>query len=148
MGTPTLVYPTLEAYYAADERRRRSEEADYGVHWRFHGWEYRWRVSYVRNTGEIYPVHQGATIGPVFILGYVPPDRSQVQIIDAEPPAGLIDADGRTLTRLRRRLNRNRASWMRPEQLSWNQITPWATGTAPWLTFSRRRRSGTRRSRA
>ena len=74
MGAPTLVYPTLEAYYAADELLRRSEEADYGVHWRLEGWEYRWRVSYVRNTGEIYAVHQGATIGPVFILGYVPPD--------------------------------------------------------------------------
>ncbi len=74
MSAPTLMYPTLEAYYAADERRRRSEEADYGVHWRLHGWEYRWRVSYVRNTGEIYAVHQGATIGPVFILGYMVPD--------------------------------------------------------------------------
>ena len=37
MGAPTLVYPTLEAYYAADELRRRSEEADYGVHWRLQG---------------------------------------------------------------------------------------------------------------
>ena len=45
MSARTLVYPTLEAYYAADELRRRSEEADYGVHWRLHGWEYRWRVS-------------------------------------------------------------------------------------------------------
>lgn len=74
MSAPTLVYPTLEAYYVADERRRKSEECDYGVHWRLQGWEYRWRVSYVRDTGEIYAVHQGATIGPVFILGYVPPD--------------------------------------------------------------------------
>ena len=57
MDAPTLVYPTLEAYYAADERRRRNEEADYGVHWRLEGREHRWRVSYVRNTGELYVVH-------------------------------------------------------------------------------------------
>ena len=68
------MYPTLEAYYAADERRLRSEECDYGVHWRLDSWEYRWRVSYVRNTGEIYAVHQGSTIGPVFILATVEPD--------------------------------------------------------------------------
>ena len=74
MNVPRLIYPTLEAYYAADERRRSSEEVDYGVHWRLHGWDYRWRVSYVRNTGEIYTVHQGSTIGPVFVLGRVPPD--------------------------------------------------------------------------
>ena len=54
MATHKAVYPTLEAYYAADERRLRSEECNYGVHWRLDGWEYRWRVSYVRNTGEVY----------------------------------------------------------------------------------------------
>ena len=70
----SLTVATLEAYYAADERRLRSEEADYGVSLRLQGWDYRWRVSYIRNTGEVYVVHQGATIGPVFVLGYVPPD--------------------------------------------------------------------------
>ena len=74
MATHKAVYPTLEAYYAADERRLRSEECDYGVHWRLEGWEYRWRVSYVRNTGEVYAVNQGRTIGPVFILAIIPPD--------------------------------------------------------------------------
>ena len=68
MAAHKAMYPTLDAYYAADERRLRSEEADYGVHWRLDGWEYRWRVSYVRNTGEIYAVNQGCTIGPVFVL--------------------------------------------------------------------------------
>ena len=46
------IYPSLEAYYAADERRLRSEECDYGVHWRLKGWEYRWRVSYVRQSSR------------------------------------------------------------------------------------------------
>ena len=68
MAAHKAMYPTLDAYYAADERRLRSEEADYGVRWRLDGWEYRWRVSYVRNTGEIYAVNQGCTIGPVFVL--------------------------------------------------------------------------------
>ena len=31
-------------------------------------------MSYVRNTGEIYAVHQGRTIGPVFVLEHVPSD--------------------------------------------------------------------------
>ena len=70
-----VMYPTLDAYYAADERRLRSEECDYGVHWRLQGWDCRWRVSYVRATGEIYAVHQGSTIGPVFVLAIVPPDH-------------------------------------------------------------------------
>ena len=74
MSTPTLIYPTIEAYYAADERRRDSEEADYGIDWQLSGWEHRWRVSYVRNTGEVFAVHQGHVVGPVFMLGHVPPD--------------------------------------------------------------------------
>ena len=68
------VYPTLDEYYDADPRRRWSGEADYGVHWRLAGWEYRWRVSYVQATGEVYAVHQGSTIGPVFVLALVEPD--------------------------------------------------------------------------
>ena len=31
-------------------------------------------MSYVRNTGEVYAVNQGRTIGPVFILAIIPPD--------------------------------------------------------------------------
>ena len=38
MTAGRAMYPTLDAYYAADERRLRSEEADYGVHWRLQGW--------------------------------------------------------------------------------------------------------------
>ena len=37
MAAHKAMYPTLDAYYAADERRLRSEEADYGVHWRLDG---------------------------------------------------------------------------------------------------------------
>ena len=65
MAGPKTMYPILEAYYAADECRPPSEEADYGV---------RRRTSYVRTTGEVCAVNQGSTIGPVFILGVVPPE--------------------------------------------------------------------------
>lgn len=86
MGNPTTtaqVYPTMAAYYADRPERRRSEEADYGVHWRLHGWPHNWRVTYVRATGEIYAVHQelqlldarpGMAYGPVFVIGHVEPD--------------------------------------------------------------------------
>ena len=82
-GPPTLpVFPTIEDYYAADDRRRRSGEADYGCHWRLEGWTGAWRVSYVHATGEVYAVYLGRTLpaggragdGPVFLLGVVPPD--------------------------------------------------------------------------
>lgn len=69
-----MIFPTIDAYYDADPRRRWSGEADYGVHWRLAGWEYRWRVSYVQATGEVYAVNQGSTIGPVFVLALVEPD--------------------------------------------------------------------------
>ena len=74
MTQPRSVYPTLEDYYAADIRRRKGEECDYGAHWRLDNWTYRWRVSYVRDTGEIYAVHRGNTLGPVFAIGIIPPD--------------------------------------------------------------------------
>ena len=77
-------YPTLAAFYDDEPTRWRSEEADYGVHWRLPGWEHKWRVSYVRDTGEIYAVYQCLTVhdeaqralsyGPVFVLGHVEPD--------------------------------------------------------------------------
>lgn len=63
-----------------DETRARSGEADYGVHWRLPGWEHRFRVSYVHDTGEVYAVHQDlveGSYGPVFVLGIVPPDHME-----------------------------------------------------------------------
>ena len=81
---PITMYPTLQAYYEENQGRLRSPEADYGVHWRLDGYEHPWRVSYVKNTGEIYAVHQCMTFhdeakrtmsyGPLFILGIVPID--------------------------------------------------------------------------
>ena len=79
------MFRDVEAYYSDNPHRRYSGEADYGVHWRLDGWESRWRVSYVHATGEVYAVHQGRSIGPVFILGVVPPDIPYPQDEHREP---------------------------------------------------------------
>jgi hypothetical protein len=47
-----------EAFFRADERRRRSGESDYGVWWRDELGAV-WRVSFVHATGEVYALHQG-----------------------------------------------------------------------------------------
>ena len=82
------IYPTLQAFYAADETRRRSPEAGYGVQWRLNGYQHPWRVAYVQLTGEIYAVHQdranieGAanSHGPVIVIARVPPDHQDVDV--------------------------------------------------------------------
>lgn len=70
------LYRNIEDFYNARpiELRRGSGEADYGVHWHCPPWPHRWRVSYVRTTGEIYAVQQGNQDGPVLVLGVLPPD--------------------------------------------------------------------------
>ena len=60
---------------------RWSEEASYGVHRRLQGWPHKWRVSYVRATGEIYAADQGLQLhnavdrtlayGPLYVIGHV-----------------------------------------------------------------------------
>ena len=54
-------FEDLESFYSDNPARRRSPEASYGVHWRLDGWTGTWRVSYVRDTGEVYAVFQGPT---------------------------------------------------------------------------------------
>lgn len=73
-----IEYPNIEAFYSEDERRRRSPEADYGVHWieeagrRFPTWT----VSYVRATGEVYAVEGNS--GRVKVLGGYRPDDEEI----------------------------------------------------------------------
>ena len=84
MPTPLPIYPTLQAFYDADQDRLQSPEADYGVHWRLDHYRATWRVSYVQTTGEIYALYQSPSLqhnygrqrseGPVFVLGIVPAD--------------------------------------------------------------------------
>ena len=52
-------FKNVEEFYSENSARRRSPEADYGVHWKLEGWPNSFRVSYVRDTGEIYAVQQG-----------------------------------------------------------------------------------------
>lgn len=69
-------YTNLEAFYAQNEARRRSGEADYGVWWmeperpRMY-----WRVSYVAATGEVYALQFAGAGGQVEVLGVFPPDE-------------------------------------------------------------------------
>ena len=46
-------YPSLEAFYAADFRRRHSKERDLGLLWRDRG-EAAFRAAWVQGTGEVY----------------------------------------------------------------------------------------------
>jgi hypothetical protein len=69
------VFATWDDFCYADIRRHFSPEADYGVHW--HDGDERWpewRVSYIRDTGEVYAVCTGRGLGPVWLLGVVPAD--------------------------------------------------------------------------
>lgn len=42
------------AFHAADARRRTSAEVDLGATWRWAGSNDAWRVSWIRDTGELY----------------------------------------------------------------------------------------------
>lgn len=57
LDPPGIVYASVEAFYDANELRRRSPEWDYGVHWQpeTSHWPV-WRVSWVVETGELYTV--------------------------------------------------------------------------------------------
>ena len=73
----TKTYKNIDEFYAENEERRQSGEADYGVWWTEpgHSWP-RWRVSYVHNTGELYAVQ--LTGGKVKVMGVVPPDDDRI----------------------------------------------------------------------
>ena len=89
-------FKNVEEFYSDNSARRRSPEADYGVHWKLDGWPNSWRASYVRDTGEIYAVHQGPIQtgilptgeiiiangleeGPVLLLGHFPWQPSNLE---------------------------------------------------------------------
>jgi len=74
----TKTYANIEEFYAENEERRNSGEADYGCWWRAPGlgWP-RWRVSYIQKTGEIYATELRDN-GIVKLLGIVPPDNGRI----------------------------------------------------------------------
>jgi hypothetical protein len=68
-------YPNLEAFYAENESRRHSPEADYGVDWRGPDGARGWRVSYCGVSGEIYGLRDHGASPALVVLGSVPADR-------------------------------------------------------------------------
>ena len=69
-------YPSLEAFYSANDARRRSPEADYGVWWRDDRRGGYCGVFYVKATGEVCAVHIGGQ-EQVEVLGVVSPDPDE-----------------------------------------------------------------------
>jgi hypothetical protein len=70
----TRRYNSLQAFYAADERRVRSRESDVGLWWRESAEGPLHRAAWVRDTGELYlvrlgPPEQGG--GEVEVLAHV-----------------------------------------------------------------------------
>jgi hypothetical protein len=54
----TTVYPSLEAFYAGDTRRRHSRERDVGLMWRASQCR-TFRAAWVQATGEVYLFRHG-----------------------------------------------------------------------------------------
>ena len=66
-----MTYPSLEAFYAQDGRRRSSRERDVGLWWRGRGGA-SYRAAWVQETGEVYLLRHGRPDckgGPVRLLG-------------------------------------------------------------------------------
>ena len=57
------IFEGLEHFESTEPARRSSPDIDYGFHWRLTGWTGSWRVSYVRDTGEVYALHGGQKQG-------------------------------------------------------------------------------------
>jgi hypothetical protein len=53
-----LSYPSLEAFYAADRRRRHSRKRDVGLFWRGRGAS-TFRAAWIQETGEVYLFRHG-----------------------------------------------------------------------------------------
>jgi hypothetical protein len=51
-------HPSLEAFYAADRRRRHSRERDVGLFWRSRG-ALTFRAAWIEETGEVYLFRHG-----------------------------------------------------------------------------------------
>lgn len=71
--TEKTIFKDVDEFYDDNPERRFSEEAGYGVHWRLDHPSDRFRVSYIRATGELYQVGDGGR-GPVTLLGTFPID--------------------------------------------------------------------------
>ena len=66
MPTISRSFPSLDAFYLDDRRRRFSRERDVGLFWRDHGGD-SFRAAWVQETGEVYLFRHGD--GTVDVLG-------------------------------------------------------------------------------
>jgi hypothetical protein len=60
----TLSYADENAFHAANQRRRGSDEVDLGATWRAAGSDAAWRLAWLRDTGELYLCEAGGYPGP------------------------------------------------------------------------------------
>jgi hypothetical protein len=58
MTESTRFYTSLQAFYAADQRRHHSRERDFGLLWRGRGGA-TYRAAWVQETGEVYVIRHG-----------------------------------------------------------------------------------------
>jgi hypothetical protein len=76
---PATEFPTLAAFYDANPARATSPESDYGVHWHEGDATFPvWRVSYIKDTGEIYAIRLQGRDDRVTLLGRCNPDPADV----------------------------------------------------------------------
>ena len=73
MNNLRTTYSSLAEFYNEDPQRQHSGEADYGVWWQDTRPYPRWRVSYIKDTGEVYAVELSLG-GRVMVLGHAEPD--------------------------------------------------------------------------
>ena len=57
-------YSDESEFHAADPRRRASDEVDLGATWRQPGSEDAWRLTWLRDTGELFLCHAGGYPAP------------------------------------------------------------------------------------
>jgi hypothetical protein len=68
-------FPNTDAFYNDSPVRRFSPEADFGVHWTDGSDWPRYRVSHIRDTGELYATSlSGGGHAGIEILGVIPAD--------------------------------------------------------------------------
>lgn len=88
-------YESIEQFYAQDERRRHSGEVDFGVWWKDY-FERNYRVSWVRDTGEVYAVALSAAavikLDPQTTVNFGGDDTGMVEVLATIESIGQLEA--------------------------------------------------------
>ena len=83
--TARTTWPDEPAFFAEDERRGRSDQLDLGATWRWAGSNDAWRLTWVRQTGELYLCradgHDGSCTD-VSVLAVLPHERDVDALLD------------------------------------------------------------------